>query len=174
MVWSKKRAPSRPRNSRDADSPTSEIRHAGGVVTSVALQQRSHADRVNVFLDGEYAFSLAATIAAPLRQGQQLQREDVQRLVNQDAAERAYERALSFLTARPRSKAEVRRRLAEADLPPQAIDAALERLDQGGLVNDEEFASYWVTQRQTFHPRGPRALRAELRTKGIDADTVAT
>jgi regulatory protein len=41
------------------------------------------------------------------------------------------------------------------------------RLQRQGLVDDDAFASYWVEQRQTFHPRGARALRAELRQKGV-------
>jgi regulatory protein len=34
-------------------------------------------------------------------------------------------------------------------------------------LDDRAFADYWVNQRQTFHPRGVRALRAELHQKGV-------
>ena len=142
------------------------------MITRVALQQRSGAERLNVFLDDEYAFSVAAVVGAHLREAMRLERSEIDELLRRDDAERAYDRSLSFLASRPRSKAEVLWRLHEAGLPPQAIDAALERLDSQGLVNDEEFASYWVSQRQSFHPRGPRALRSELRAKGVDAETV--
>jgi regulatory protein len=37
------------------------------------------------------------------------------------------------------------------------------------MVNDAAFAEYWVEQRQTFRPRGPRLLQAELRQRGVDA-----
>jgi regulatory protein len=78
-----------------------------------------------------------------------------------------------FLAARPRSVAEIRRRLGEHGHSPEAIDAAIGRLKRYGYADDSVFAEYWVGQRQTFHPRGPRALRAELRLKGIDAETTA-
>jgi len=200
-VWSRKKASSPSRSSSstesDDDSPGSNPRPQwtkrtstgarqkpdgprisdsaleGGTITGISLQQHGGSERVNVFLDGEYAFPLAAIISAPLRAGQQLAGAEVQALLDRDAAERAYDRALAFLAARPRSKSEVRRRLAQAGLPPAAVDAALDRLDERGYVNDEDFAAYWVAQRTTFHPRGPRALRAELRTKGIDSDTVS-
>jgi regulatory protein len=35
------------------------------------------------------------------------------------------------------------------------------------LLNDEEFARYWVENRERFRPRGRFALRYELRQKGI-------
>jgi len=131
-------------------------------------------ERVNVSLDGEFAFSLAAELGLPLREGQRLEAVAIQELLDRDQGERAYQQALHFLAARPRSAAEVRRRLTEYDYPPTAIDAALARLEHHQLVNDQQFAEYWVGQRQQFHPRGPRALRAELRRKGIDTETVDT
>jgi regulatory protein len=75
--------------------------------------------------------------------------------------------ALRFLATRPRSEAEVRRRLARAGFAAENIEAVLQRLRGSGLVDDEAFARYWVEQRQTFRPRGPRLLRAELRQHGI-------
>jgi regulatory protein len=39
-------------------------------------------------------------------------------------------------------------------------------------VDDEGFARFWVGNRQTFSPRGPRLLRSELRQKGVPADIV--
>jgi regulatory protein len=40
-------------------------------------------------------------------------------------------------------------------------------LERAGLVDDEEFARFWVENRERFRPRGPQALRYELRQKGI-------
>ena len=43
----------------------------------------------------------------------------------------------------------------------------VDRLEARGLIDDAQFAAYWVEQRQTFRPRGSRALRFELRAKGV-------
>jgi regulatory protein len=48
----------------------------------------------------------------------------------------------------------------------------IERLERVNLVNDEEFARFWVENRQTFRPRGARALRVELRQKGLATETI--
>ena len=49
----------------------------------------------------------------------------------------------------------------------------LERLAQHGYLNDAEFARFWVENRERFRPRGSRALRQELRQKGVDEKTAA-
>ena len=43
----------------------------------------------------------------------------------------------------------------------------LARLERMGYVDDRAFALYWIENRERFRPRGPRALRYELRQKGI-------
>ena len=49
-----------------------------------------------------------------------------------------------------------------------AAEATVRQLRQHHLLDDAEFARYWVDQRQTFRPRGARLLRAELRQHGVD------
>ena len=41
------------------------------------------------------------------------------------------------------------------------------------MLDDEAFASQWVESRDRARPRGERALQAELRQKGIAAETIA-
>ena len=126
---------------------------------------------MDVFLDDRYAFSLSPEVGVSLYVSQALDRASIEQLLARDNASRAYEAALRFLAFRPRSVAEVRRRLAARDIPAGAIDAALDRLARSGLIGDEAFATFWVEQRQTFRPRAPRALLAELRLKGVDSET---
>ena len=80
--------------------------------------------------------------------------------------------AARLLEGRARSVAEVRRRLTGAGYRPELVDAAIERLQALGILDDEAFARAWVTSRDRAHPRGERALRAELREKGIAPDLI--
>ena len=80
--------------------------------------------------------------------------------------------ALRFLEARPRSTAEVRRRLVTRGYRPDLVEGCLERLLDIGILDDEAFARTWVESRDRARPRGERALRAELRGKGIDRHVV--
>lgn len=142
-----------------------------GTVTDLRVRaRRGGGERLDVFLDGQYAFSASAEAGASLQVGQNLDRAAIAAILTRTSASLAYEAALRLLAFRPRSVAELRRRLAARGIPEGAVQAALERLALSGLVGDEAFARYWVEQRQTFRPRGPRALLAELRLKGVNPD----
>jgi regulatory protein len=137
-----------------------------GHITALRFQKRT-AERINVYLDGQYAFALPATVAASLQKGQYLTDADISHLQDLDAAQRAYERSLKFLAYRPRSLAETRRYLIRSETAEPVIEEVLERLLAAGYLDDVEFARFWVNDRERFRPKGPLALRHELRQKGI-------
>jgi regulatory protein len=141
-----------------------------GVVTALEIQKRNK-ERVNVFVDGEYAFSLSLMEAAQLRKGQVLSETEIAALRGEDAVIQAVDKAAHFLGYRPRSMAEVRRNLTEKEIPAEVVDAALTRLTAMGYLDDEAFARYWIQNRSEFKPLSQRALRQELRQKGL-ANTV--
>ena len=89
-----------------------------------------------------------------------------------DLGERAYDRALNYLSYRPRSTREVSIYLKRKGFDEETIELVVERLTRAGLLDDPGFATYWVADRSQFSPRGSRALRQELRLKGIERDTV--
>ncbi|MFZ4813188.1 MAG: RecX family transcriptional regulator [Phototrophicaceae bacterium] len=141
-----------------------------GKITSLEIQVNNK-ERVNVYLDGEYGFSLALMAAATLRKGQVLTEAEVARLGEADHVSKATDAALRFLGVRPRSRHEVNQRLTLKGYDPAKIEAALNQLEQMGYLNDADFARYWVENRDTFKPRSPSQLRMELRQKGV-ADAI--
>lgn len=142
--------------------------------TITALRQhRSNRQRVEVYLDGQRAFTLTLVEAARLRRGQSLSDEEIAALQARDAQERAHEDALRYLSYRARSAAEIERYLASRRFPPEVVAAELHRLQESGLVDDAAFARAWVEEREQFRPRSPRALRQELRQKGLDEETIS-
>jgi regulatory protein len=142
-----------------------------GMITALEIQQHNK-ERVNVYLDGTFAFGLSVIEAARLRKGQYLSHTEVAALKAQDEVEKAYDRAVKFLGQRPRSSAEIRRYLTEKEVDPAAVDEVLMRLESQGYVDDLAFARYWLANRQQFRPRGTRALRFELREKGVPAAVI--
>jgi regulatory protein len=143
-----------------------------GTITALKVQKRNPR-RVNVYLDGRYAFGLAAIEAARLRRGQVLSDEDIEKLKERDSFEKTYDRALRFLSYRPRSEAEVRRYLQGKAVSPAIEEEVIERLTRAKLLDDLAFARYWVESRESFNPRGLRMLRYELRQKGLSEKTIA-
>jgi regulatory protein len=141
-----------------------------GIITALEVQKRDK-QRVNIYIDDEFAFGLSLIEAARLRKGQVLSEAEINALRNEDDVQRAVDSAAHFLSYRPRSMQEVRRNLTEKDLPAEVVEAAVSRLAVMGYVDDEAFARYWVQNRDEFKPLSQRALRQELRQKGI-ADAV--
>ncbi|MBI3166092.1 MAG: RecX family transcriptional regulator [Anaerolineales bacterium] len=134
--------------------------------------QKKNPNRVNVHLDGEFAFGLARITAAWLKIGDVLTDERIAQLQNEDAREKAMQQALLFLSYRARSEKEIRQNLKKHEYPEDAIEYAMTRLRENRLANDNEFAQAWVENRNTFRPRSRRALTMELRQKGLDEETV--
>ena len=135
-------------------------------ITALEVQKRNKR-RINLYLDDAFAFGLAMNAAVALRVDQLLSASDVETLQAADDLERAYERALRFLSYRPRSEEEIRHNLQKHKVADVVIATALERLRAAKYVNDTEFATLWVDNRAEHRPRGRRALRYELRQKGI-------
>jgi regulatory protein len=134
--------------------------------------QKRNPRRVNVYLDGEFAFGLEHITAAWLRVGQELSDEKVAALQAEDARETTYQKALHFLSYRPRSSQEVRQNLSKRGCDEALVEETVSRLQRAGLVNDQEFARLWVENRSTFRPRSKSALRMELRRKGLSDEII--
>ncbi len=147
----------------------------GGKISAVEFQ-KTNPDRVNVFIEGEYAFSLAAILVAErrLKAGLDLTAEDTAELQAADLYNRGLAAALQLLAMRPRSEAEIQQRLKKRypDATPEAIKAVVERLRELNYLNDASFASFWVENRSTFAPRGRNLLRQELMKKGVPRDII--
>jgi regulatory protein len=88
--------------------------------------------------------------------------------------EQAHTVCLRLLTVRARTRAELAGQLAKRGYPDDVAETVLNRLTAVGLIDDEDFAQQWVQSRQRNAGKGKRALAAELRTKGVDADVIAS
>jgi regulatory protein len=131
--------------------------------------------RVNIFLDGEYAFSLEAEVAVKegLRVDQELSPERIEEIAFENNYRRCYDAAALFLGYRPRSEPELRERLRKRGFPGNTIDAVVTRLKEQGLVDDTAFARFWTENRDSFSPRSQWLTGQELRRKGVSEDIIS-
>ncbi|MGQ9815042.1 MAG: RecX family transcriptional regulator [Candidatus Roseilinea sp.] len=142
-----------------------------GTITALKMQKNAR-DRVNIYLDGEFAFGLALIHALWLRVGQSLTDQEIESLKASDTIEKAQQRAVQFIAYRPRSEREVRRRLQRAGAPEDVIDQIVASLRAAALLDDASFSRSWVDSRMRNGPRSRRVLARELRQKGIDPETI--
>ncbi len=129
--------------------------------------------RVNVSLDGRFAFSLEAevTIKEGLQAGQELSISQIEALARSDHFHRCLNTAANYLSYRPRSELELRERLHQRGFDGDSVEAVLVKLKEQGLIDDTAFAQFWKDNRESFSPRSQWLTKLELRRKGI-ADNI--
>jgi len=141
--------------------------------TITAIKRQRHSQRrVNIDLNGTFAFGLALNQTDFLHVGQTLTSAEIEDLLTQDKVEKAFQKAVNYISHRPRTETEVRRRLRKVTSDHNIIDVVMVRLLKSKLVDDKAFADFWIENRNAFRPRGRKALRFELRAKGIDHNII--
>jgi regulatory protein len=141
-------------------------------ITSIK-QQIKNPERVSVFVDDIYSFSLSLDelVREKLKKDQQLDKSDIKRLkkISEDGKLRS--RSLEWLLGRPHSTREfkdyLRRKKAETELVEQLID----EFSQKGYLDDAKFAA-WFAEVKTRKLKSVRAIRSELLQKGITGEAL--
>lgn len=148
-----------------------QLQQMASTITDIS-PQKANKKRVNIFIDEEYTLSLSAEVARELVIGHSLSSQDIKQLQEKDLKVRTREFAINYLSYRPRSTAELRKHLLKKGFLTETIELVIAELTDSNLLNDLEFAQYWVDQREEFRPRGLYALRYELIQKGIDQSII--
>lgn len=105
-----------------------------------------------------------------LRVGARLAAVELDALREEAGAAEAMDRAVHYLSYRPRTCREVRTYLGSHGLSRYA-DGALERCLEVGYLNDEAYAMAFVRERLRLKPRGRPRLVSELLARGVDRQT---
>jgi len=135
---------------------------------------KSRGKRVNVFLDGKFAFSLEAEVAVRegLQPGQELSAGEIEALARSDHFHRCLNAATHYLSYRPRSESELRERLHLRGFDGDSVEAVLAKLKEQGVVDDMAFTQFWKDNRESFSPRSQWLTKLELKRKGVAEDII--
>lgn len=151
-------------------------------ITALKIQVRDK-DRVNVFVDGKYRFSLDITQVAELgvKNGAEYTEEELVELENESQFGKLYTRSLEYSLVRPRSQRELRdylyrktrdTRTKTGDIKKgvsvELTERVFNRLLEKGYLDDTKFARFWVENRNLRKGSSLRKLRTELQAKGVD------
>lgn len=161
-------------------------------ITKISTQARDK-NRVNIFVDNKYEFSLDVlqVVDLGLKVGNDYSDEELAGLEREGEYSKLYTRALEYCFVRPRSVKEIkdylwrktlvsRRRSKRTGLVvempgvSQAMaDRVLNRLRDKQYVDDEKFARYWFENRRKTKGVSVRKLRLELKSKGVSEDLIS-
>ncbi len=137
--------------------------------------RRSGGRRTKVFLDGQPALTLEimAVVNQGLYVGQELSADELEELTREGRFYHCLNAATRFLSYRPRSESELRKRLTQHGFQNATIEAVINRLKEQSLVDDVAFARFWKENRETFSPRSQWLTGLELRRKGVSEDIIS-
>ncbi|NWJ98864.1 MAG: RecX family transcriptional regulator [Chloroflexi bacterium] len=148
-----------------------------GKITAIEVQ-KTNAERVNIFIEGIYAFSLTMLVAAEhhLKSGLELSAKEIGELQAADLYNLGLAAALELLSRRPRSEAEIYQRLKRRypEGSDKTFKRVVERLKELNYLNDTDFARYWIENRLACAPRGRLLLQQELLKLGLAREIIET
>ncbi|MBQ8572977.1 MAG: regulatory protein RecX [Ruminococcus sp.] len=139
------------------------------VITAIEPRRKSFSA---IFIDGEYALKLdtETVLLAKLKAGTEIDDERLHELIKASDARRAKEKALWLISYRDHSVGELRQKLSK-DYGEEAVDAAINKLFELRLLNDESFAKKYAESLSHKH-MSSRQIQQKLRQKGLDRDLV--
>lgn len=158
----------------------------GYAITALSPQVRD-SNRVNVYIDGRYNFSLdiSQVVDLGVKSGQVLSKDELTNLKQESEFGKLYARTLEYVLMRPRSSSEVRdylyrktlarkyknKKTGRLDEKPGVANGVVERvftkLQARGYIDDQKFANWWVENRHQAKGVSMRKLRSELAAKGV-------
>lgn len=89
-----------------------------------------------------------------------------------DDPQYAFNRAVRYLSLRPRSVYEIKEYLLKKDFEPKATEVAIARLIDLKYLNDEEFGKTYMRSRQLYRGKSKYYVSYELKQKGLSDDVI--
>ena len=141
-------------------------------VTSIKPQKNGK--RVNIYLDDKFGFGidLENFVLLNLKVDKEYSQKEINEIVKKAEYQKVLAKLLKFATLRPRSRREIELWMKRKKVHQSLNKKLIEKLIDFELIDDSKFAAWWVGQRNTFKPRGIRALAMELRQKGIEKEII--
>ena len=143
-------------------------------ITKIEYQKNSK-DKCNVYIDGNYMFSLSVTtfIKKNLKEGDDLLLSEINTLLEEDKKEKAYIYILNYLKYGDRTTLEVKKQLKKKGYTEEVIQTAIQKAVDSKVLDDERYCDNFVYSRlNSSKPDGPQKITALLMSKGISKSLI--
>lgn len=160
-------------------------------VTDLKTQQKN-INRINVFIDGEYSFSLEVSqvVDFGIKIGKIFDAKAVEAFKLESEFGKLYSRALDYCLMRPHSSREIQDYLYKKTITKKirsritgkviehpgssqfVVEKVYERLANRGHIDDKKFTMFWIQNRKMRQGISRRKLSAELIAKGVEKSIV--
>ena len=141
------------------------------IITEISNCKKNK-DRVNIYVDGEFAFALylETVLQTGLGVGMEIGSLDMSKIAGEDEKKYAMDAALNFLSYQMRSKKEVREKLKLKNVSEKTAEYAIKKLEEIGYLDDGKFAATYTEELK--ERMGKRGIRQKLYEKGIENETI--
>lgn len=139
-----------------------------------AIKPQKSKKRVNVYLDGKFAFGIDFDnlVKFKIKEGDFIDDLQVEAIIIASQIQKIWDKLLRFSALRPRSEKEIRDWFRRKKVPEVLRAKYLKKLKKLGFAGDIKFARFWVEQRLSFRPKPRIVLRQELRQKGVSEEII--
>lgn len=140
-------------------------------ITQISAQQKNK-DRCNIFIDGEYSFSVSTETVYKfyLKTGKELSEEEITAIKEDGERTSALNRATEYLSKAYKTRKQVKDYLLKKGYSDDAVYYTVSRLTETGYINDSEYARrYFETASKN---QGKKLSAYKLMAKGVRKDVI--
>jgi len=142
------------------------------IITDIEPQKNKN--RVNIYLDDEFAFGLDREISYKYRLyiGQEIEKKFIEKILKTDERNKVINSALGYLSYRQRSQQEVFQKLRSKDYSHEDIEFAINYCIERNYINDIEFARSFIHDKSKLNKYGSVRIKYDLIKKGVDKSII--
>lgn len=143
-----------------------------GKITSIEVQKKNK-DRVNVFVDYEFAFAcnMELVYKEGISKGCIVDEKVLSEIIYKEEKSKAKSAALKSLERTLKTEKEIRNKLTLKGYDENIIESTIEFLKDYNFVNDEEYVRLFVKEK--LKSKGKNKIKFDLQQKGIDPDLIS-
>lgn len=133
------------------------------------------AGRYNIYVDGQYSFSLdeLQLVQSGLHSGLEINEEQLEHLKSESDYGKNYIRAVDLISRRLRSEREIRDYAFRKQWTKHNTERVIDRLKSRGYLNDAVFAKAFAGSRLSSGRYSKKRIKLDLQKKGISSDIIA-
>lgn len=141
------------------------------VITKIEVQKRNK-DRVNIYIDNEYAFSISMELVYKenLKAKMEIDVDRLKDIADKEGYLKCKNTALRIIERTYKTEKEMRHKLKEKEYTDNQIDKTLEFLREYNFINDEYYAKAYINDK--LASRGRQKIKYDLIKKGIDRNLI--
>lgn len=136
------------------------------------IEPQKNSNRVNIYIDGEFAFSIFKEIQYKynLMEDREIDKKFINEVLLKEERLKAKNKALSLLSYRQRTSKEITDKLTKEGFSKETINETIEFLKEYKLIDDLAFAKSFMEAKVKKY--GPNKIKYDLYKKGIPKDII--